>query len=522
VTDGYLDSPRPDAGSGHAASDVESCLVLVTSYIGVTSLIEKVTTEATRRLMMSPTLGDFIELRYAHIGHHPGQGGQQSAAARITDYLLQPRPGIGRNYFAIVIPDRSAAAVEAVLEDCAASPFISTLPIRLLGIASQEDRPVPRLPRGAEIRFSPVGAWQRRELVDELLRYADSLLHDFAGGRQPGLTPDELTRYRDRFGAHMAPEHSVTPRPGVTSTGIFTALPDALGGDPGVGAAPAKDAPEPGAKPGQSMPADPAPRRVQSMPTAPDPDDAELAAARSLPRLVRRLVPELRSRRGGQPDEGQSPQPPAKTGGLAYLLLTGDQETGDPAEWNRSRTLTLEIDQRLAAVPWLSAHVRVLQGDDMELRGDLRAAGQLTKRDVRGAVSDLYLAKVLEQVRMMLGRDQARLSSGPPFARPAVVLIAPLPPMADSVAVASLRRLAEHASVTWVVPKSQADLMSEEFMRAGQLITDFTVAADDVAALFPAFLAPDAADVNDAVCEGDGTEPPEGAARQGTVPDPAA
>lgn len=480
MTDGDLDFSRPAAESGHTASDVESCLVLVTSYIGAVALVEKVTTQATGRLIMSPSLGDFIELRYAHIGHQPSQGGQQSAAARIAERLMQPRPGIGRNYFAVVILDRSAAAVEAVLKDCTASPFLSALPIRLLGIASREDRRVANPPTGTEILVSPVGAWQRQELVEELLRYADSLLHDFAGGRQPGLTADELTQHRDRLGPHVARERSVMPRAGVASTGSFAALPDALGGDPGN--VPVPDAVESART--YVMPDSPVRDDV------PDPHDAELAAARSLPRLVRRLVPELRRRRDGQPDKEQ---PPAETGGLAYLLLTGDQDAGDPAEWNRSRALALEIDQRLAALPRLSIHVRVLQGDDMELRGDLRVAGQLTKRDVRGAVSDMYLAKVLDQVRMMLGRDQAWLSSGPPLARPAVALIAPVPPMADSAAVASLRRLAEDASVAWVVPKSQADLMSNEFIEAGQLITDFTVAADDLVMLFPAFLAPDAA-----------------------------
>ena len=464
MTDGDLDFSRPAADIGQTASDVGSCLVLVTSYTGAVSLVERVTTEATGRLIMSPSLGDFIELRYANIGHQPIQHGQQSAAAQIADHLLQPRPGIGHNYFAVVILDRSAATVEAVLQDCAVSPFLSSLSIRLLGIASREDRRVPSLPEGAEILVSPVGAWQRQELVDELLRYADTLMHDFAGGRQPGLAPDELTRYRDQFGSHVAQERSVTPRAEVTSKGCFAAVPEALGGDPGVTTASVSDALEPGPDLGQPVPADP---------SAP--------AAQPVPRLVRRLVPELRWRRGGQPDKERSPLLPAETGSLVYLLLTGDQDAGNPAEWNRSRALTLEIDQRLAALPGLSVHVRVLQGDDVELRGDLRAAGQLTKRDVRGAVCDLYLATVLDQVRLMLGRDRSRLSSGPPLARPAVLLLAPVPPMADSAAVASMRRLAGDASVAWVVPKSQADLMSKEFIEAGQLITDFTVAADDLA-----------------------------------------
>jgi hypothetical protein len=471
VTDGDLDFPRPAAESRHTASDVERCLVLVTSYLHAASLVERVTTEAAERLILSPSLGDFIKLRNAHIGHQPSRGGQHSAATRITDHLLQPQPGIGRNYFAVVILDQSAATVEGVLQDCAASPLLSALPIRLLGLASREDRRVARLPSQAEILISPAGAWQRQELVDELLRYASTLMHGFAGGRQPGLTADEMTQYRDQDATAKL----------------------------------VQDALEPAADPRQPSSADPsapAAPPVQNTATGSaaeaDPDDAKLAALRSLPRLARRLVPELRRRRGRESAAGQPPSP-AEAGGLAYLLLIGDQDAGDLAEWNRSRALILEIDQRLAALPRLSVRVRVLQGDDKDVRGDLRAAGQLTKRDVRGAVSDLYLSNVLDQVRVMLGRDRARPWQGPPLARPAVLLIAPVPPMADSVAVTSLRRLAEDASVAWVVPKSQADLMSDEFIEPGRLITDFSAAADDLAALFPSFRAPDDVEVNGAL-----------------------
>ncbi|MGD0699474.1 MAG: hypothetical protein ABSA02_06285 [Trebonia sp.] len=502
MSDRDLDSASLAADNGHTASDVESCLVLVTSYIGAVSLGEKVTTEANGRLVMSPSLGDFIKLRYAHIGDQPSEGGQ-SAAARITDHLLQPRPGIGRNYFAAVILDRSAATVEAVLQDCVASPFLSALPIRLLGIASREDRRVPRPPRGAQIRVSPVGSWQRHELVDELLRYADALMRDFAGGRQRGLTPDELTRYRDQFVSHVAREGAAMPSAAVPGTGSSAALPDALGEEPGPTAAPTETLQfSPGSV--ESGPAEPQ-RPVRH--DGPDQGAAEPMAPRTLSGLVRRLVPGRGRQRGGQPD-AQPSRLPAQARGLAYLVLTGDQDAGDPAEWNRSRALVLELDQRLAALPGLSVDLRVPQGDDMELRGDLRAAGQLTKRDVRGAVADLYLATVLDQIQLMLTRDAARPSSGLPLARPAVMFIAPVPPMADSAAVASLRRLAGDASVAWVVPKSRADLMAQEFIDAGQLITDFTVAADDLAALFPVFGTPDAGDVevevDDATHDGDG------------------
>ena len=90
---------------------------------------------------MTPALGDFIELNFLSMGPEPGESGDRSAALRlITQNLLASDPGVGRSYFALVVADRSAAEVERVLAECARYPFLNALPIRLLGIAMQEDR----------------------------------------------------------------------------------------------------------------------------------------------------------------------------------------------------------------------------------------------------------------------------------------------------------------------------------------------------------------------------------------------
>jgi hypothetical protein len=490
VSDGYPDADGyPDPVL--AASDTESCLVLVTSHLGAAPLVEAVTTEARRRIMALPMLGAFIDLRFMHLGPQPGRGAEQSQAVdRITSQLFQPRTGVGRGFFAVVVLDRSATVAETVLADCARSPFLSDLPLRLLGIASQEDRRKARVAQGTELLVSPHGAWRREELVGEIRRYADRLLSEFAG--QPGISPAELAAQLDRYEAHAGRERAIIPRAGVPATGV-----PATGGFPAVPAStpPAQDALDPvpagdlarraqpwPAQAAQVLPPPPLPQQsgADTGPAA-TPDEAREPSARRLSALSRRLIPEVRWRRPGDAGDGQAPKPQPTASGLAYLIPTGDERSGNLAA--RSRAMILDVDKKFAALPGIACQVRVLQGDENGLRGNLREAGQLGKRDVRGAVADLYFAEVLDKILAMLGRDRAQSASALPLCTPVVAFFAPEPPLADSAAVRSFRALAQEAYIAWVVPKSESDMMAADFKNGGRLLTDFESLADDLAAL---------------------------------------
>jgi hypothetical protein len=499
VSDGYPASDGyPDPVL--AASDTESCLVLVTSHLGAAPLVEAVTTEARRRIMALPMLGAFIDLRFMHLGPQPGGGAERSQAPdRITSQLLQPRIGVGRCFFAVVVLDRSATEAETVLADCARSPFLSELPLRLLGIASQEDRRKARVAQGAELLVSPHGAWRREELVGEIRRYADRLLSEFVG--QPGISPAELAAQRDRYEAHAGQERAIIPRAGVPTTGGFPAV-SGTGGFPAVPAAapPTRDALDPGPAGGldqrarplpagaaqDQQPLAPAPRAVPSVPDtawAATPGEAREPARRWPSGLPRRLLPRVGWRRKAAAGDGGPPLSPPAAAGLAYLIPTGDERSSALAAWSSGRAMILEVDKRLATLPGIACRVRVLQGDENGLRGELREAGQLGKRDVKGAVADLYFAEVLDEIRKILGRDLARSSAALPPRRPLVVFFAAEPPLADFAAVRSFRALAQEASIGWVVPKSEADMMAGDFTNDGRLFTDFESVADDLAAL---------------------------------------
>ena len=512
---------------GGAVPELESCLVLVASHAASASLVQSVTAEAARRVMLSPVLASFIDLKFVDLGPEPRHGEDSLVLSRITGPLSQPRPNVERSFFSIVVIDKLATAAEAILEVCAASLFLDELPVRLRGIASIEDRIRVPSPENAEILVSPRGAWLREELVRELRRYADELLHELAGAPQKGVSAARLTELSELYQPQTARRAVLTPTG--TASGSLVPIPDAV---PAIGdqaldhqrppsapptlvvldpvAAPATLAREsrpvsvapPESEQNNSGPqvsalepssvttmamtpavTDPVPSRTDNVERPAASADARPMPRGSLPRL-RHLLPQVR---WTEPDHTSDQMPErleATTTGLVYLLLTGDESTGDRDEWSRARTVMLEVDKRLAALSQVSCDVRVLHGSEGELQGELRQAGKLRKRHLRGALADLYFAEVLLEISKVLRRDQGSCEAlDRPLNRPAVVFLVPEPPLADSSAVEALRALDTEASVVWVVPWSQADLLSDDFKGAARVLTDYETVPDDVAAL---------------------------------------
>jgi hypothetical protein len=178
------------------------CLFLVTAFAEVAHALEPVVADAAARIMMSPTLGDFIELRFVDLGPRPGDGaGLTTVVSRIADELTHPGNDPGQNYFALVIADHSAAVIDQIWHACRGSDVISALPIRCRGLAVNDDRRAERetatMPgAAADVMVASCGGWRRRELIDELRRYADELLRGSAAGRVRGLTRAELASLR--------------------------------------------------------------------------------------------------------------------------------------------------------------------------------------------------------------------------------------------------------------------------------------------------------------------------------------
>ena len=449
--------------------DSEGCLCIVASYSDLAPAVGPMAAEAAKRIMMSPALGDFIELRFTDIGsrpEHTGEHGDEAmavltdqAVAVLTDQLIRPASGVGRNFFALVVADTSAATAERLLGDCAAVPAVAGLPIRFRGIASSDDRPLaPGRGHGVEMVVSPAGSWSREAFVDELRSYGEELLRYFATGHDPGIGRDELDVLRSGNGQETVTLAEAVAAPDILTPQPVTAQPP----DPRVpeGGQAAEEAPRKLEQPT---------RPPEAASRAPEPSPAAEATSRELvpaqPPQSRRLGRPMARWRRGHEAEYEAGAAETRASGLVYLI-TGDISS-DHTAWHMGRSMLLDIDDKIAATPPFAYKVRALQIGQDSVQGALRAAGQLSRRDIKKPVSDADFAAVLGSIRTMLKIDRAAIQApARPMAWPAVVFFAADPPLADTATAEVYRELAQEATIIWVVPRDSADLMAPVFAEA--------------------------------------------------------
>ena len=507
------------AGGGEVlGSDTEGCRLVIASYEAAAPQVSDATAEAARRIKGAPALGDFMELRFVDMGPWPGPTGNRSAAARlILEGLLAPGDECGLNYFAVAVADHSAAEVELLLTECLNTQFLNTLPVKVHGIASVDDRHSPsEAVSGASIAIAASGGWTYDDLVDELRRHANELLVHFAAGRQ-GLSRSRLDSLRDGYKQYVRQERGEESAEELGAGALDERL-----AEPVRPASPDIPVPEPSwpaihaaaalaeASTDEASTGEASTGEVSTDARSPTPYLRTPAAARSVApppaRLLRRLPgPPWRREKQRQPEPVGTPTE-GRTPCLAYLLITGSEIADDPASWQRRRAALLRLDARIAAIPRAAYQVRVLQGDEERLHGDLREAGQCAKKDLRSPVTDTDFAAVLDEMRALLRWDITRATaSGEDLARCVVVIFAADPPLADSVTADAFSRLAQKASIIWVLPKSAVALLPDCFTEPPHVdvLLEHVDVIDEIAALLG---PPDntAVAADDGAIDGDG------------------
>jgi hypothetical protein len=439
--------------------DTEGCLCLVAGYARKDGLIARVTDEAERRVMMSPALGDFLQLRYVDLGPQPGGVGDRfRPVRRIAAALMAAPETAGRSHFALVVIAKSALTIEGLVGSCAADPFLAGLRVRFAGIASSDDR--EQTNGLVEITSSPTGSWRdERELTDALRQRCEELPRYFAARGATGLTRAGLAALRQ---AHARPAAEDDERAGNAADGADQAsAPDVL------------DAPE-------------AIETDSDQDTAP----AESGGGRRAAISVSRWVPELPWRRGKQaaeaaePEDAATAEPKRTAMGLVYLLMVVNQDAAaDPAP-GRLQAALLDVGRRLAAHPSCEYQVRVIHGSDGDLRGELQDAGRLARRAAKRSVKTEDFTAVLKGIRGSLRHDRGIVATiataaGLTVAPPTVVIFAADPPVADSGATTVFGDLAAEATVVWVVPGKLEGLVSPAF-RGAAVLGEHQAVADEI------------------------------------------
>ena len=191
------DGWEPDDGS--RAADSAECLLVVGGYVRNAALLDRVVDEVKDRIEMSPSMVDFFEVRFVDMGARPDRStGVVAGVARLA-LEFTSRPGdVARNFSALIVIDHSAAVIDRVFRACRTDPVLSELKVRSLGLARKDDRqptmsPPPALPGdGVEIAISREGKLTRDDLVADIYRHAEFLLHDFGSGGEEGVTGRRL------------------------------------------------------------------------------------------------------------------------------------------------------------------------------------------------------------------------------------------------------------------------------------------------------------------------------------------
>lgn len=432
--------------------DTEGCLCLVAGYAKNDGLIAGVTAEAKRRVMMSPALGDFLQLRYVDLGPQPGRAGDRSRPVRrLVADLMTVQETAGRNHFALIVIAKSAMTIEGLLSSCAAEPLLSGLRMRFAGIASSDDREEGK--GFADITSSPVGSWRsEKEIIDALCQRCEELPGYFATCGEPGLTRAELDTLRHADAQPAADGDA--PEGDLGSVPDETPAPDVL-----------EDAPE-AARTASDQDAVP----VDVANSAP----AESAAAHGTAVGVSRWLPGVRWRRGKQQAKAGDPSASAPgisaptAMGLVYLLMIVDQDTAADPALGRLQSALLDVDKRLGAQPFCEYKIRIIHGSDGHLSGELQDAGTLLRRVAKRSVKTGDFTAVLKGIRGSLRRDRGLIqtiavAAGLTVVPPTVVIFTADPPMADLDAATVFGDLAAEATVVWVVPAKLEGLVSPAF-----------------------------------------------------------
>jgi hypothetical protein len=506
----------PGSSDAVGDDDTEGCLCVVAGYASKNGLIGAVTAEAAQRVMMSPALGDYLQLWYVDLGPRPGPDADRTnPVRRIAAALMTVQEMAGRNHFALIVIAKAATTIEGLLSSCAAEPFLASLRMRCTGIASSDDRDAGG--DRADITTSPTGSWRSEsELIDALHQRCEELPRYFAGRREPGLTRTEVAALRqaraDRAAGRDDQDNSADT---ADADQVEIPVPDILGeaSEPAEAEPDEVPVPDVPGKASEGADANPSSAATATVGVADSADSADSAsagsqtgspaaskAARWLPRIPLRR----RKRAAAAEDPGDVPEEQSPTAmGLAYLLMVSDRDpTADPGlGLDRLQAALLDVDRRLATQPDCDYQIRVFQGNDGRIHSEPRTADRTVRRAMKRSIWTEDFSAVLKVIRGSLRQDIESVQSlatakGLTLAPPVIIIFTADPPMAELGAAAVLGDIATEARIVWVVPRRLEGLVSPAFSEEHGVVVlgEHLAVADDILDLLRGDVGPERSD----------------------------
>src|SRR5579875_2394247 len=191
-----MTSTRHDRSADHhsRASDSAACLLVICGYQKNSDTLHRVRDGVAERFLMSPSLGDFFEVRLVDLGPRSGQ--RTAEVAKLALELTSRPDDAARNFSALVVIDQSADVVEELLHSCYNDPVLHRLNTSYYGVARKENRPGHSSAQDPSQPSTPIAIVPKRnveDLVAEVCNFAAKLLDDFGSGWKPGVPPDEVS-----------------------------------------------------------------------------------------------------------------------------------------------------------------------------------------------------------------------------------------------------------------------------------------------------------------------------------------
>lgn len=427
-----------------------SCLTAVAAYEDVAPAVSRAVTQAEAEISLSPTLADFIELRFVSLGVRPSRGEDGSGALEaLIAGLTQPTRGAPENYLGALIVDDGADDLQALLEVCANGLDLAELHVELSGVAVVGRRSKPVVEASGVPAELEVGARLEGRLASTVVEFCENLVEVCAAGGRRAMTLEELARYHssepETLMERSAPAYDQTPPNEVGQT--------ADGSRHGISGRDSATA-------DQADPAHSETSRLGSQGVSADDQTGDIVEASDS------------NGDGSQPDRAENGAFGRASDHLSvYLAVAGDTAS----EWGRLRSIALELDKFL--------------GEELKKDSSLEAvmkpfggrhspgihavpAGQLRRRMLGRPDAMADFAELLLAIESALGAPAPRAASGARRrTRSALVLLSAEPPLADVIASEVYRRLSQRLKLIWVVV-GDPHLLSEEYRSRSVVLRD--------------------------------------------------
>lgn len=454
--------------AGRDNDSSSQCVLVVASYTEKADLVGAQTEIGANRVLMTPTLGDVVEVRFLDLGTRyadPETGWVATAmlAEYIRDCLAEDDNATAPTSFAVLLVDSSRQTVRRALQDWIQDPMLAAMRVQFSGAATVDDELEPvegsALTRG--IATLPVEGLTDGGLARLVVRIAEAMLVEVAGGGRRGVTRSTVCAFEALDGLETV-DTAETP--------VHAAL-----------------------------------ESVDAASKAAESDIAEVVDV-AMPEPITaahrhrndELVPEtaVEGHFVGEPPsvagavemQVQSrltkPAPSVDTVEVIYLLLDVMHGLAAASPRRIGKFISELADSLNRTDELCRLRLRVVPGSNGDEATAAMPLRDVIKKPPSRPRNDTPLADRIRWIAEAVRRNRRFLPDGADTSVARVIVYSAAAPLADAITVAAYDELTELATVVWIVSPAELPMMSAHFLATSEVVVDNPEAAKEVTNLF--------------------------------------